>query len=466
MSAKTVGKVWELALTPAKQTVLLALADHADHEGNNAFPSVDLIAWKTGYSERQVRRIMKELEADSLLVRTGGAPGKRIVYSINLSAGKHKPDFVPRKRGNDGQRLDDHKIGIMFQLAARQGMTCHYCGVELTAPSQHCATMPTLDHVVAKKNGGTDELSNLVLCCSRCNSRKGSKRSHDEYYEMTRLEREARHPVTTSNDKMSNDKMPIGQDVHRTLQAKSVSQTSDIASADLSHNHPQDQPSVVVVEESTTTTTRISRVEENDTPPPSQAETDAWDAVFHQLEMQLDRDSFDAWLRGAALLGVEARDDGSRMLVIGARHAYARDMLQGRLYRSIHRVLSDVGTGFVGVPLDVRFEVLDTLPESAEPDAAMPLFRLLAQDDARDPAGAPRQPAAEETETVRALFERFIGPVTDANEASVAFLEQHYDAASVGHALTVMAAAQARGRVRDPLGYTLGILHNQQSNGS
>lgn len=97
MSGKTTGKVWDLELSPPKQIVLLAMADHADHEDGNIYPSVGLIAWKTGYSDRQVRRIMKELELEGLLVPTEKPNGKPINYRIDFSKGKPKPDYVPVK---------------------------------------------------------------------------------------------------------------------------------------------------------------------------------------------------------------------------------------------------------------------------------------------------------------------------------------------------------------------------------
>ena len=64
---------------------------------------------------------------------------------------------------------------------------------------------------------------------------------------------------------------------------------------------------------------------------------ETWDVAFSQLELQLDRASFDTWLRGASFISV----DGG-IYVIGVRNTYARDMLQHRLYRNVRRVLSDV----------------------------------------------------------------------------------------------------------------------------
>lgn len=95
MSVKVMGKVWDLDLPHNKLIVLLAMADHADHEGNNVFPSQGLVAWKTGYSIDQVRRIQRALVKDSLLKVESNAPGKPIKYSIDLTMGKLKEPYTP-----------------------------------------------------------------------------------------------------------------------------------------------------------------------------------------------------------------------------------------------------------------------------------------------------------------------------------------------------------------------------------
>lgn len=100
MSGKASGKVWEIKLTPAQQIVLLALADHADHDGRNIRPGVPLIAWKTGYSERQVQRIVKQLMKDGLLVVEKTREGKPTEYSIDFTKGIAKPPHIRRKRGD------------------------------------------------------------------------------------------------------------------------------------------------------------------------------------------------------------------------------------------------------------------------------------------------------------------------------------------------------------------------------
>jgi len=49
----------------------------------------------------------------------------------------------------------------------RDNHTCQYCG--------KAGSNLTIDHVVPKSRGGADSWENMVVCCARCNNRKGSK---------------------------------------------------------------------------------------------------------------------------------------------------------------------------------------------------------------------------------------------------------------------------------------------------
>jgi len=71
MSVKAMGYVWDLDLPQNEKFVLLAYADHADHDGRNIFPSVQRIADKTGYSKRSVQGITRRLEERGLLIADG-----------------------------------------------------------------------------------------------------------------------------------------------------------------------------------------------------------------------------------------------------------------------------------------------------------------------------------------------------------------------------------------------------------
>lgn len=63
---------------------------------------------------------------------------------------------------------------IRFEILRRDGHTCRYCGAQ--APDVPL----TVDHVIPRALGGSDEPSNLVTACRDCNFGKGST-SPDEH---------------------------------------------------------------------------------------------------------------------------------------------------------------------------------------------------------------------------------------------------------------------------------------------
>ena len=90
MSVKVMGWVWDQDLPQNEKFVLLAYADHADHDGRNIFPSVDLIALKTGYSRMSVQRRVNKLKDKMFLVHYGiGSKGTN-KYMIPVPAGGGK----------------------------------------------------------------------------------------------------------------------------------------------------------------------------------------------------------------------------------------------------------------------------------------------------------------------------------------------------------------------------------------
>lgn len=52
----------------------------------------------------------------------------------------------------------------------RDGMACAYCG-----DSVENGAKLSLDHVKPYSKGGSNEATNLVTCCSRCNSARGDR---------------------------------------------------------------------------------------------------------------------------------------------------------------------------------------------------------------------------------------------------------------------------------------------------
>jgi len=63
-----------------------------------------------------------------------------------------------------------HVPGIVsWQMLAAMPGTCHYCGLELSLDQG------TWDHVAAFDKGGTNEITNIVRCCTDCQRRKHTK---------------------------------------------------------------------------------------------------------------------------------------------------------------------------------------------------------------------------------------------------------------------------------------------------
>jgi len=65
--------------TPSQKLVLLALADHANDEGESAYPAISRLVIKTGLGERTVQSVLKEL-------------CQRGVISIARRATQHRPN--------------------------------------------------------------------------------------------------------------------------------------------------------------------------------------------------------------------------------------------------------------------------------------------------------------------------------------------------------------------------------------
>ena len=59
---------------------------------------------------------------------------------------------------------------VRFQVLARDGFRCQYCG----AASTDDGIRLEVDHILPRANGGTDDLDNLITACHICNRGKSS----------------------------------------------------------------------------------------------------------------------------------------------------------------------------------------------------------------------------------------------------------------------------------------------------
>ena len=63
MSVKVMAWVWDQELPTSMKMLLLAIADHTDDDGDNAWPSKSRLAKKVGLSENRIRQMLRQLEA-------------------------------------------------------------------------------------------------------------------------------------------------------------------------------------------------------------------------------------------------------------------------------------------------------------------------------------------------------------------------------------------------------------------
>jgi 5-methylcytosine-specific restriction endonuclease McrA len=64
------------------------------------------------------------------------------------------------------------------RLIKEQNNCCFYCGLPFTTlkiVARNRFQLYTLDHFIPKIKGGANSILNMVLCCKRCNSKKGDR---------------------------------------------------------------------------------------------------------------------------------------------------------------------------------------------------------------------------------------------------------------------------------------------------
>jgi len=64
---------------------------------------------------------------------------------------------------------------VRSEVLQRDYFTCHYCGQEAN----------TVDHLIPISKGGTDEATNMVAACIKCNSGKRDRMT-PTFFERTR----------------------------------------------------------------------------------------------------------------------------------------------------------------------------------------------------------------------------------------------------------------------------------------
>jgi len=149
MSERQIQIVWEYDFPHSERSIMQALAFYADEDGANINPSVDEIAWRTGYAKRNVQLILAALKASGVLIIERKATNRYPAeYRIDWSAATPKSSYDSAKyyllqsderRGDESAQqrqtkakvteghlyllhatgTDRYKIGITRQLTSR-----------------------------------------------------------------------------------------------------------------------------------------------------------------------------------------------------------------------------------------------------------------------------------------------------------------------------------------------------------
>lgn len=128
------------------------LAAFADDKGQ-CQSSLRAITSVTGMSRRQVIRVIAKLVDLDLIA---------VIRQQDAITGKclsNRYIILPLPSLNGQAQTNRDRV------LAKNGGRCVYCG----DPAD------TIDHVIPKSKGGTDDLDNLVPACRDCNSRKGNR---------------------------------------------------------------------------------------------------------------------------------------------------------------------------------------------------------------------------------------------------------------------------------------------------
>lgn len=121
-----------------------------------------LLSYYRNYAKRKA---LREQRRDLLRER---AKAWRLAH-LEQDAAKSRRRFA-RKRGAAGS----HTLAQFRALCEQNGWLCTYCSCLLTTRTV------TEDHMVPITRGGSDDISNITLACTSCNSRKYT-RTYDEF---------------------------------------------------------------------------------------------------------------------------------------------------------------------------------------------------------------------------------------------------------------------------------------------
>jgi DNA-binding transcriptional ArsR family regulator len=146
---------------PHCKFVLIAMADHADHDGGNIYPGIETIAQKTGLSERTVRRHVKALINDGYLLPDGVSKYRTRRYQLNVQTGQ----IVHSDRTNCPLRPDTvtHNPSVSVNEPSKGTADAAPVIVGTTQQPSIMATEIVNSTALQEKKDGVTEFFNLAV---------------------------------------------------------------------------------------------------------------------------------------------------------------------------------------------------------------------------------------------------------------------------------------------------------------
>lgn len=170
MSIRAIAAVFSADLPPRIKLLMLALGDAADDYGQSVYPSVASICQMTGYSRRQVQRLLRDAQARGVLEavgirRAGKSYAGNMEYRIQL--GTLTATRAPRPAGEKACPR-----ALRREVIEAFGRRCAYCGEPGDAERGPDGARWHVDRIVPDVRGGRYEPGNVTLACARCNRSK------------------------------------------------------------------------------------------------------------------------------------------------------------------------------------------------------------------------------------------------------------------------------------------------------
>lgn len=68
-----------------------------------------------------------------------------------------------------------YAVDLRRRICEEQNWRCCYCGCRTNENDHTGWRLPTMEHIIPKRDGGPCSYENTVLACQRCNNERGSE---------------------------------------------------------------------------------------------------------------------------------------------------------------------------------------------------------------------------------------------------------------------------------------------------